>query len=45
MLQKVDAAIEQHFADLRARAKRDAEVKARAKILIKARRRPPTDNA
>lgn len=42
VLQKVEAAREQHFAELRASAKREAEAKARAKSLAKARRRAPT---
>jgi hypothetical protein len=42
VIQKVEAAREQLFAELRASAKRDAQVKARAKTLAKTRRRKPT---
>jgi hypothetical protein len=42
ILQKVEAAEEQRFADLRASAKRDATEKARGKALAKARSRNPT---
>jgi hypothetical protein len=42
ILQKVEAAEEQRFADLRASAKRDATEKARSKALAKARSRNST---
>lgn len=41
VLQKVEAAREQHFADLRASAKRDAKEKARVKALAKDRSQTP----
>jgi len=43
VLQKVEAARDQLFAELRAGAKRDAEVKAQARIRAKARPRKPTN--